>query len=105
VIRMYSYPAIPEPGQNLESAMRSIRALKQAVELLTGARGDNSLRAYTASEATAVRTIKLLAFTIGSLPPARDLPQHMVYVSDGAGGAPIVVSNGSEWKYADGTSV
>lgn len=102
---MYNYPAIPDPGQSLEATTPAVRALKQAVELLTGARGDGSMRAYTATEATAVRPIKLLAFTLGSLPPAADLPHYMVYVSDGAGGAPIVVSNGSEWKYADGTSV
>jgi hypothetical protein len=102
---MSNYPAIPEPGQNLDSAIRAIQALKQAVELLTGARGDGTYRAYTATEATAVRTVRLLPFTLATLPPARDLPQHMAYVSDGAGGAPIVVSDGTVWRYADGTAV
>jgi hypothetical protein len=99
------YPSIPQPDASPGGMLVCIMRLKMAVELLTGQRGTSALRAWTASEATAVRTVKLLTFTLNTLPPAAALPQHMAYVSDGAGNAPIVVSDGTVWRYADGTAV
>ena len=35
-----SFPSIPEPTSNPDSVLTSVRALKQAVELLIGTRGN-----------------------------------------------------------------
>ena len=99
------YPAIPHPDQDALSMHRTVLALKMAVELLTGTRGNNRLRVQTASEAMALRTTKLLAFTVNSLPAAYTLAHHLAFVSDGADNRRVVVSDGVVWRYMDGTTV
>ena len=37
-----SFPSIPEPTSNSDSVLATVRALKQAVELLVGTRGNVS---------------------------------------------------------------
>jgi hypothetical protein len=44
---MARYPAIPEPTNDINSLRDAVLALKQAVELLTGQRGDDSTTAIT----------------------------------------------------------
>jgi hypothetical protein len=43
------YPAIPDPTSDVNSLRDAVLALKQAVELLTGQRGDDSTTAVTGS--------------------------------------------------------
>lgn len=43
-------------------------------------------------------------YTIATLPPAADFAGATVPVSDGTGGKPTVTSNGTIWRYQDGTA-
>jgi len=43
-------------------------------------------------------------YTIATLPSAADFAGATVPVSDGTGSKPTVTSNGSVWKYPDGTT-
>lgn len=44
---MSKYPSIPDPGSNDQGLQATVRALRQAVNLLTGAAGDSSTKAVT----------------------------------------------------------
>lgn len=44
-------------------------------------------------------------FTTSTLPPADENQGRLYFVSDGAGNRPIVVSDGTIWRYADGLAV
>lgn len=43
-------------------------------------------------------------YTIATLPPAADFAGATVPVSDGTGNKPTVTSNGTIWRYQDGTA-
>lgn len=43
--------------------------------------------------------------TVNTLYPAADWPGCSVYLSDGASNKFIAISNGSAWRYADGSAV
>jgi len=46
--------------------------------------------------------VQLPTFTVATAPAAAGLAGTLVYVSDGAGGAPILAfSNGTDWKRSD----
>jgi len=46
-IRSPDYPAIPDPQPNLASLHNTVLALKEAVELLTGQRGNRAVSVVT----------------------------------------------------------
>lgn len=49
--------------------------------------------------------IQLASFTRSDLPQASKNPWGLVALSDGAGGKVLAVSDGTAWKYADGSLV
>ena len=48
---------------------------------------------------------ELPSYTIAGLPPAGASPQVLVYLSNGTSGKKLAVSDGSVWRYSDGTAV
>ncbi|MGL4960998.1 MAG: hypothetical protein ACRC67_07180 [Inquilinus sp.] len=53
---------------------------------------------------SAERHFTLRSYTVATLPVATTAAQ-MIYVSDGAGGKRLAVSNGANWVWPDGTAV
>lgn len=98
------FPSIPTVIETLGSLYRTIDALKQAVELLIGTRGNGQLAAVLRRDQE-LKPLRLQVFTTQNLPIARDWRYCIAYVEDGQGGRHIVVSDGLVWKYADGGQV
>lgn len=98
------FPSIPTVIETLGSLYRTIDALKQAVELLMGTRGSGQLAAVLRRDQE-LKPLRLQTFTVQTLPLARDWRYCVAYIEDGQGGRHIVVSDGSVWKYADGSYV
>ena len=107
------FPAIPEAQNDAPpTLLRTVRALKEVVEILTGTRGGvrsrsgevASLRAVTQAEFTAIRPVRLPVVVRAALPPAGDYAGCLISVSDGTAGL-VVISTGLEWQYMDGTPV
>lgn len=98
------FPAIPTVTETIRSLYRTIDALKQVVELLLGTRGSGQLAAVLKRDLE-LKPLRLQTFTIQTLPLASDWRYCVVYLEDGQGGRHVVVSDGSVWKYADGSHV
>lgn len=49
--------------------------------------------------------LQLTSYTIASLPPAASEPRALVYLSNGAGNKRLAISDGTVWRYPDGTAV
>lgn len=49
--------------------------------------------------------LQLASFTIAALPAASTCPRAAVYLSNGAGNKRMAISDGTIWRYADGTAV
>ncbi len=98
------FPSIPTVAESVGSLYRTVDALKQAVELLVGTRGNGTLAAVLRKDQE-VKPVRLPEFTVQGLPLARDWRTCIAYVVDGQGGRHIVVSDGRIWKYADGGNV
>lgn len=100
------YPAIPEPTPILANLTKSVRALKQVVEMLTGVRNTNSgVRAVTEREAEIVLKMPLRnpMFNFQALPPARDWKGCQVFCIDIAS-PKMLHSDGFNWCRPDGTT-
>lgn len=103
---MSKYPAIPSPiFLSSASTFNTVQALKQVVELLVGHRGDGSARALIQEDMVQAVNMQLTEFTLATLPLASDFPRRLVYVSDAVSNQHVVVSDGSVWRYMDGTAV
>lgn len=100
-------PSIPEPAADVMPLARSVRALKQAVEVLLGRRGDPVAAAYTRQDALEAIALPrpVAGYTIARLPRAADYPRCIVYVIDPAANKHMAVSDGTAWRYMDGTLV
>lgn len=64
----HTYTGIPEPEDTLESLQRTVAALKEVVETLTGERGDRSLHALRIGQAVTLND-ELLSYIQEKLGP------------------------------------
>jgi hypothetical protein len=101
------YPAITIPTGSLNALTRSAQSLKEMVEMLIGLRGTGVLRAWTLGEANKTKQapLPLMGYEIAALPAAKDYPQCVVYVINGASNKRLAVSDGIAWRYMDGLAV
>ena len=49
--------------------------------------------------------IKLTSYTVATLPSASTYAQCLIYVSNGTGNKRLAVSDGTNWRWPDGTIV
>lgn len=55
-----------------------------------------------AAKSTAGRPFKLQTYTVATVPAAAKHPRNLIYVSNGAAGAPVVAfSDGTNWLRVD----
>jgi hypothetical protein len=73
----------------------------------TGADADVSLAlaAKGAGVIAAGAPVQLPSYAVAALPPAAACPRCVVHVADGAGGRSFAVSDGTAWRWPDGTPV
>jgi hypothetical protein len=73
----------------------------------TGADADVSLAlaAKGAGVIAAGAPVQLPSYAVAALPPAAACPRCVVHVADGAGGRSLAVSDGTAWRWPDGTPV
>lgn len=97
------FPAIPTPGTSAESITRTLMALKQAVELLSG-QIDSPLKATLARDAN-TGPVRQPRFLVSTLPPPADWQGSTAYVADGIASHRLAISDGTYWRWPDGTIV
>lgn len=97
------FPAIHTPSTSPEAIVHTLMSLKQAVELLTG-QIDSPLKAVLVRDAN-TGPVRLPRFLVSTVPAPADWQGAVIYVSDGIASQRLAISDGTYWRWPDGTIV